>query len=519
MYVKTMMAAVGTTFLVDHPSRELLSDEPTTDCAWNCSGHGVCEHGHCVCRVQFIGGSCEETNMSYHIAFGSIFACLCAVTITQLCLCIKFEYLRDHQKSFLSACKLTVQKLLYVLVICAAAVRGAYFFSKWQVSEDTASSLFSTYYPFLLTGFSLIVCFWAEVFHISNQKPQTFLSKSMLAFILFNILIYMMLGAQLAVTKLMDDTPFKDIVLRGCQGGFAFLMIIVVILFLVYGVEVYFKVRGAFTQAENGYDPIQLCLSRFGLLAQGGLQLITALFLVSDALKEVWIEKLPVFSQNYYDIVFRVVEFGVALWFPCVLWNCAQPDRLWVLNPRRIFKSLDFGHTEAGETSSLLSEDIKQSNYGTLDADEPGHDCWICYDPNSTDSGALIQPCLCKGDVSTVHHNCLQKWLLERSENNRSLKCSVCNQMYHLQETFSWTPKGAKPQQWLTTALLLIIITGLPIAAYCVCHYLSANSYIESLVTGITIIAELLSLRFFCKNLSVVCNRIRVASLNILGNK
>jgi hypothetical protein len=27
---------------------------------------------------------------------------------------------------------------------------------------------------------------------------------------------------------------------------------------------------------------------------------------------------------NLFDVVFRVVELGVALWFPCVLWNCMR---------------------------------------------------------------------------------------------------------------------------------------------------------------------------------------------------
>jgi hypothetical protein len=40
-------------------------------------------------------------------------------------------------------------------------------------------------------------------------------------------------------------------------------------------------------------------------------------------------------------------------------------------------------------------------------------DCWICYDPERTDAGDLIQPCQCKGDVASVHHECLRKWLME----------------------------------------------------------------------------------------------------------
>lgn len=36
----------------------------------------------------------------------------------------------------------------------------------------------------------------------------------------------------------------------------------------------------------------------------------------------IFLSSLPIISQNFYDIGFRIVEFGVVLWFPCVLWNC-----------------------------------------------------------------------------------------------------------------------------------------------------------------------------------------------------
>ena len=41
-------------------------------------------------------------------------------------------------------------------------------------------------------------------------------------------------------------------------------------------------------------------------------------------------------SRNTHDIIFRIIEIGVALWFPCVLWNCIRPEQLWCLNPKKI---------------------------------------------------------------------------------------------------------------------------------------------------------------------------------------
>lgn len=48
------------------------------------------------------------------------------------------------------------------------------------------------------------------------------------------------------------------------------------------------------------------------------------------------VRRVPVVSRSWHDVVFRLAEIGVALWFPCVLWNSMAPERLWLLNPRRL---------------------------------------------------------------------------------------------------------------------------------------------------------------------------------------
>lgn len=48
-----------------------------------------------------------------------------------------------------------------------------------SLSTEWSISLMSAYYPVVLTGASLIVCFWAEVFHLREvrwDRPR-FLSK------------------------------------------------------------------------------------------------------------------------------------------------------------------------------------------------------------------------------------------------------------------------------------------------------------------------------------------------------
>ena len=69
-------------------------------------------------------------------------------------------------------------------------------------------------------------------------------------------------------------------------------MLIVVIFFLIYGVEVYFKVRGAFIQEESApQDLSQLQQSRLGLISQAVLLLITVLFMFSEVLGSFWKDK------------------------------------------------------------------------------------------------------------------------------------------------------------------------------------------------------------------------------------
>ena len=71
-------------------------------------------------------------------------------------------------------------------------------------------------------------------------------------------------------------------------------------------------------------DTAQLHQSRLGLVSQAVMLIITVCFILSEILGEFWKKKVPLESRNLFDVVFRVVELGVALWFPCVLWNCMR---------------------------------------------------------------------------------------------------------------------------------------------------------------------------------------------------
>ncbi|GBP67727.1 hypothetical protein EVAR_40498_1 [Eumeta japonica] len=131
-------------------------------CALGCSGRGDCMNGTCLCEIRYAGDECDGPNMPYHTCIGGVFLLVAGVCAVQLMVCIATEYRRQKSPSLLRACEVTTQKMLYLLAFLAALIRGAYFISPAAFREGWATSLLSAYYPLLMSGSSLIVCFWAE---------------------------------------------------------------------------------------------------------------------------------------------------------------------------------------------------------------------------------------------------------------------------------------------------------------------------------------------------------------------
>ncbi|XP_022818512.1 uncharacterized protein LOC111350991 isoform X6 [Spodoptera litura] len=535
-------------------------------CALDCSGRGDCMNGTCLCEIRYSGDECAGPNMPYHACIGGVFLLVAFVCAVQLTICVVTEYRRLKAPTFLRACKVTTQKMLYLVAFLASLIRGAYFVSPYFQSafqEGWATSLLSAYYPLLLSGSSLIVCFWAEVFHLRDirwERPR-FLSKSFLAFVTFNFISYSLLAAEVLTTNVAGTSPkeksFYQHVFNGC---YAVLLFIVVTFFLIYGVEVYFKLRGEFLKetkvctiisprpgpssaddgddvqdtlvtkqvrigiqtdlaADGSVDPrsvdvSQLHQSRFGLISQALMLILIAGFLASETLSEFWKTKVPVVSRNWHDLVFRLAEIGVALWFPCVLWNSMAPERLWLLNPRRLLaRQLD-----DARLADLLAQhhDAKQnvetdSLVGSVGS---ARDCWICYD--SSRSEPLIRPCRCTGDVSAVHHDCLSRWLVESAASPDGLKCKVCNTPYIVQETnrVVWE-RGFTVAHWARTALAVACMCAAGAAAW-VCVQLAASPVARVLAAGAALLVCYVAIRFLGMNTVSAYQRAKVSSLRIL---
>ncbi|XP_053618411.1 uncharacterized protein LOC128679923 isoform X2 [Plodia interpunctella] len=529
-------------------------------CALGCSGRGDCMNGTCLCEIRYAGDECAAPNLPYHACIGGVFLLVAFVCAVQLTICVVTEYRRLKAPTFLRACKVTTQKMLYLVAFLASLIRGAYFVSPSAFQEGWATSLLSAYYPLLMSGSSLIVCFWAEVFHLRDirwERPR-FLSKSFLAFVTFNVISYSLLAAEVLTTNVANTSAekksFYQHVFNGC---YAVLLFIVVIFFLIYGVEVYFKLRGEFvketkvctiispragpstaaegddvqdtlvtkqgiqtdlTDSDGTIDPrsvnqSQLQQSRVGLVSQALMLILIAGFLASETLSEFWKAKVPVVSRNWHDLVFRLAEIGVALWFPCVLWNSMAPERLWILNPRRLLaRQLD-----DAKLSDLLQHHRDAKNVETdslVGSVGSGRDCWICYDGSRPEP--LIRPCRCTGDVSAVHHDCLRRWLVESAATPDGLKCKVCNTPYIVQETnrVEWE-RGFTCAHWARTALAVACTCGAGAAAWLLVQ-LFQSPVVRVLAAGAALLVCYVAVRFLGSNTVTAYQRAKVSSLRIL---
>ncbi|KPJ04206.1 putative E3 ubiquitin-protein ligase IE1 [Papilio xuthus] len=445
------------------------------------------------------------------------------------------------------------------------------------------------------------------VFHLRDirwERPR-FLSKSFLAFVTFNVISYSLLAAEVLTTNVANTTAekknFYQHVFNGC---YAVLLFIVVIFFLIYGVEVYFKatipqydakmvllscleliscrirrlwhvlcpivvgiancvgiwhmgeLRGEFLKETKvctiisprpgpssaddddvqdtlvtkqgiqtdladrdgsvdlrSVDLSQLHQSRVGLVSQALMLILIAGFLASETLSEFWKTKVPVVSRNWHDVVFRLAEIGVALWFPCVLWNSMAPERLWLLNPRRLLaRQLD-----DAKLADLLAHHHDAKNVETdslVGSVGSARDCWICYDGSRNEP--LIRPCRCTGDVSAVHHDCLRRWLIESATTPDGLKCKVCNTPYIVQKTnrVEWE-RGFTCTHWTRTALAVAGMCGAGVAAWLLVQVFP-SPVVRVLCAGAALLVCYVAIRFLSMNTVIAYQRAKVSSLRIV---
>eukprot|EP00794_Sanderia_malayensis_P016181 gene16181-17807_t len=494
-------------------------------CPLNCSGHGSCTSGTCICEVHFTGGSCRDSNRSFFLPFGVVFYLICITSIIQLILCIRADFIRLKKGNIGRAFRLTIQKLLYLFIIIATGSRALYFCIQEYIPEAWKNSLLSSYYPFIISGYSIIICFWAEIFHIGvvTLDRSRFLTRTSVACAIFNVFVYMLLFAQLVSSK-MSDIQLKESLSEFFNITFAFLMFFVLVFFLIYGVEIFCKLKGEFTNVNQDKDInwTMAFQSRLGIVAQGVLQLATTFLLLIDVVGRIWKDKVAVGDRNILEITFRVLELGVAMWFPCVLWNAHRPEELWLLNPKKL---LLIEKPEPSEIESLLGQ--KKRDYSTFQpVDEDAlqrHDeevnCWICYDPHRTDAGLFISPCKCKGDMSTVHHGCLKKWLLESIQDiDQAPCCKICKTEYRVSEGYTWISTGFHKRAWLQSIFIVLLIIGAPIATGFSLRLIRIGLLKVTAIGGL-LLCEYMCFRLLGFNFVSAVKRARIQAFKVLDFK
>ena len=123
-------------------------------------------------------------------------------------------------------------------------------------------------------------------------------------------------------------------------------------------------------------------------------------------------------------------------------------------------------------------------------------DCWICYD--SKPDQELINPCMCKGDVAFVHHECLRRWL---SEENK--KCSVCNFEYEITRDIMDFDSALKNIHWALVVPSFVLILFIPYGTYLICCQAEKHAALDkhrTLIQSSAVIICLLIGTCFCKN-------------------
>jgi multisubunit Na+/H+ antiporter MnhF subunit len=150
-----------------------------------------------------------------------------------------------QEERWRKAFRLTVQKSLLGAVIGATGTRAIYYTVRDHIEEKWADILLHIYYPALLSAFSLLILFWAEIFYQSAAPSENhvFLKKHKysLTFFLFNGLVYLLLLAEVVATPLVHDDS-EQVRKSGIIGIiFAILLFFMLVGFLHLAIRLFFR--------------------------------------------------------------------------------------------------------------------------------------------------------------------------------------------------------------------------------------------------------------------------------------
>jgi len=467
----------------------------------DCLNNGLNHEGFCICPIQFSGNHCDVSNINYKATFSGLFCLLWLISSIQLAFCIYAEY--KSRCNLTSAFRVTTQKLLYGVVVAVSGLRVIFFCLQGIVKERWLKPLDSIYFPLLITGLSLVACYWSEIFFLRDtsllaSRRGQFLSKSTVAFAVFNLILYISVIANFITSGLEFVSPANE--LNGAfLGSFAILLFLVYVAVLTVGVELFFKVRGAFIfeDVSEMTNRKVMLRSRIAIVFQAFLIFLIVLSALTNATESLWKARVDLITVNIHSIISRLAEFGSILWFVCVLHISSAPQDIWLLNPRCLLES---NLCEDLERAPLLGDQkdknlcVKEvagcknpgnKSYNTFSSTnqkseenmiEKG-ECWICYDNQRNDAGLFIRPCLCKGGMKLVHHHCLRRWLQYLPDGSNP-SCSVCKHKYEIEERrtnmCSALLSSKHSRLFIPGIILMIVLFSLVIVVFrCTSHWTS----------------------------------------------
>eukprot|EP00004_Rigifila_ramosa_P023183 TRINITY_DN646_c0_g2_i1.p1 TRINITY_DN646_c0_g2~~TRINITY_DN646_c0_g2_i1.p1 ORF type:complete len:494 (-),score=115.29 TRINITY_DN646_c0_g2_i1:204-1640(-) len=375
-------------------------------CPSGCSGHGQCADGACRCHVEWQGADCSEASVPFHAAFGTLFCMMACVAAFQLGVQIRQSGLH-----------LTTQKLLLVFVVLASLVRGVYFAANQVLPDRVATELFGSFYPLVVSSLALLLCFWAEVYHLQSAKRGLFLDKSRWAFGLFLVVIY-----TVEIVKAVLGW-FVDVNEAAYDGYLAGVNLFIGLMLFVYAARLFGPAFIAESTGDGGVRaPRAVWLSRLGVVTLAFFHLALIVVLVMNALNKA---ELVSFSATGWDTVLsNTLELALIVWWPCALWSPRGSAQLWVINPLNV---------AADESEALVVEAGTSAGTSAGSRAEAAQgECYICYDGSG--AGLLITPCNCKGSVAHVHSACLARWLETHTESYGTFarSCKMCGAQFRL---------------------------------------------------------------------------------------
>lgn len=424
-----------------------------------------------------------------------------------------------------------------------------------------------------------------------KQFFGVFLKKSSIPFILFNSIIY--LGTLLQFTihlfsNFIDfETDTTTLITIVFNSILSFVLFSTQVSLLTIGVEIYFKIQGAFRYEDQINKPLFQQLlrrnrqnscseiypldgknldnftnssdfkstplkiksrrvhshtdinfryalaARLGVCLQGFFSLLLSLFIVSDIMRDQWIKTVDTNHQSVYIVSQTVVEFLVMVWFPSFLWNSISPKNLWLLNPRLLLKNVaTYSENEQVQVTTRKSTSISKGSSET---------CYICCDGGN--KSRIVNPCLCKGGLNSVHHDCLKLWILNtinakdsgyevvdptaygenttaiipKNKKKKVIRCKVCNYPYKISQTTVDFMDAVKVVNWKLVVPVMIVAGVMPYVAFLGFGMLDRSKILKIVTTGCAIIFEYGCLKLLGFNLVKVYIAAQQGAIRILN--